>query len=218
MRVFLAACAVALLLSGCGSNPAPPPTTAPPPTAKPTSPATVQWKVKPEEILVRPTDLPPGFTLDPQRTGPRSNDQAANLERDSAAVLANYEKWGRVDGYGVYYQRIGADISAGTLGVGAEVSLYKTIDGAHSALTAFEEAARASNRAPITLREVGDESSAFKFAQMAESGASKVEWTIIALGFRKGNVVGVVSTLAASNVANTEDIQKAAEAMAARIN
>jgi hypothetical protein len=82
-------------------------------------------------MVLRASDLPPGFVAVRDQTGPYTNGDAI---RDKGR--AKIRHWGRVTGFrAVYRQR---DVANGSLpGVfefAAEVSLYGTIRGAHASL------------------------------------------------------------------------------------
>jgi hypothetical protein len=85
----------------------------------------------PARMVLRASDLPPGFIAVRDQTGPYTNSDAI---RDKGR--AKIRQWGRISGFRASYQQ--RDIANGSLpGVvafAAEVSLYRTIRGAHASL------------------------------------------------------------------------------------
>jgi hypothetical protein len=81
-------------------------------------------------MVLRASDLPPGFVAVRDKTGPYTNSDAI---RDKGPKI---RQWGRITGFrAVYRQR---DVANGSLpGVvlfAADVSVYRTIRGAHASL------------------------------------------------------------------------------------
>jgi len=85
-------------------------------------------------MVLRASDLPPGFFVVRGETGPYTN---SDVVRDiGAAIEPKLKLWGRVTGYRAAYQQ--RDVKGGALpGVfefGASASLYRSAHGAHASL------------------------------------------------------------------------------------
>jgi hypothetical protein len=98
------------------------------------APAVAASSPAPSRMVLRASDLPPGFLVVRRETGPDTN---SDVVRDlGPAIQPKLRRWGRVTGYrAVYKQR---DIEKGALpGViefGASAALYRSARGAHAAL------------------------------------------------------------------------------------
>src|SRR5262249_37595948 len=84
----------------------------------------------PRAFVMDSADLGSGFRLNPDQSGPRTNEAAPN--RDD---VTRYQQWGRVIGYSAQFERESSILAAlsGSALVVQSVSLYRTPQGAQSA-------------------------------------------------------------------------------------
>jgi hypothetical protein len=87
-------------------------------------------------MILRASDLPPGFMVVRSETGLETNDDL--VRKNGAALAPKLRRWGRVTGYRVFYRQRDPARGAlpGVIGFGATVSLFRTASGAHAALAA----------------------------------------------------------------------------------
>jgi hypothetical protein len=108
------------------------------------APAVAASGPAPSRMVLRASDLPPGFLVVRGETGPYTN---SDVVRDFGPSLEpKLRRWGRVTGYRALYRQ--RDIKKGSLpGViefGASATLYRSARGAHAALA--DRAAGCRNR------------------------------------------------------------------------
>lgn len=149
--------------------------------AAPTHATMLAPDTDPRSFVMDSADLGSGFRLNPDQSGPRTNDAAQN--RDD---VQRYQQWGRVTGYNAQFERessILASLSGSALIVQA-VSLYRTPQGAQQAFD-YSRQRNGQTMELLGTPEVGEASLAFRIRQQAgQPGADG-----IALQFRKGNLV-----------------------------
>ena len=96
----------------------------------------------PSRMVLRLSDLPPGFVTVARETGPRTN---ADIVREFGRSIApKLVRWGRLSGYDAIYRQ--RDLQTGPLpGVltfSAFVSLYRTAAGAHASQASRQNGCR----------------------------------------------------------------------------
>ncbi|MDQ3874756.1 MAG: hypothetical protein M3322_04275 [Actinomycetota bacterium] len=102
-------------------------------------------------MVLRASDLPPGFVVVASETGLRTN---RDLVRDQGTRTARkLERWGRITGYVATFKQ--RDVQKGTLpGVVnfiATVAVFRTAAGAHAALTDASSPCRRKHMTRIPL-------------------------------------------------------------------
>jgi hypothetical protein len=88
----------------------------------------------PSRMVLRASDLPPGFVVVPSETGRYTN---SDVIRDfGPAIAPKLRRWGRITGYRAFYRQRDPERGAlpGVIGFGASVALYRSARGAHAAL------------------------------------------------------------------------------------
>jgi hypothetical protein len=88
--------------------------------------------VDPARLVLKPSDVPSGYELDPAESGLRTNAVEAKEFPRSRAVFA---RWRRVTGYQAMYRRGGSRIEA-------RVDVFRTAGGARSMLEFVDTEAR----------------------------------------------------------------------------
>lgn len=171
----------------------------------------------PRGLVLTLDDLPAGFTVDENGTGPASNEEAAKREKDPETALAQFREWGRMNGYRAGFLKSGASALAGTAAVAIWASIYQSPGGAQAALEAVERSALEDGGKPVSMPRQGDESKAYAIARIAGEGTGKVEWTTYYVVFRKANVLARVETHATSATASFEDALKLTQVMVSRV-
>jgi uncharacterized RDD family membrane protein YckC len=85
-------------------------------------------------MVLRASDLPPGFLVDPAETGPYTNRDVIRALGPAAA--AKLRRFGRITGYRAFYRQRDPERGAlpGVIGFGAAVALFRSAHGAHAAL------------------------------------------------------------------------------------
>jgi hypothetical protein len=85
-------------------------------------------------MVLRASDLPPGFVVDRTQTGPYTNRDV--IRALGPAVAAKLRRFGRVTGYRALYRQRDPERGAlpGVFGLGAAVVLFRSARGAHAAL------------------------------------------------------------------------------------
>jgi hypothetical protein len=134
-------------------------------------------EVNPARLVLQRTDVPAGFRLDAQNSGPSSNahERSADLEQGRLFIRA-----GRVSGYIAEYKR-------SDLGVNSRVDLYRAPSGAHTVLWYFDRVLRTEGikglrRSPVDL---GSEA----WVHAGPSG------TLAVVVWRRGRVVAGLATI-----------------------
>lgn len=151
-------------------------------TPTPTSPVTIA--VDPSLIVLTLQDVPPGFYVDEDESGPMSNRQIADTHPNPQAYFDLLTQWGRVSGWGASFER---EPSLATLLqvvlIENYVSIYQTAEGARLALeyapTDFPPEAR-----EVSVPRLGDQSQGYVMELSSE------EFTVVGyvLDFRVLNV------------------------------
>jgi hypothetical protein len=88
----------------------------------------------PSRMVLRASDLPPGFLFVRDETGPYTN---SDVIRDfGPAIAPKLKRLGRITGYRAFYRQRDPVRGAlpGVIGFGASVALYRSAHGAHAAL------------------------------------------------------------------------------------
>jgi hypothetical protein len=85
-------------------------------------------------MVLRASDLPPGFVVVRGETGPYTNGDV--IHDFGRAIAAKLRLWGRITGYRAFYRQRDSARGAlpGVIGFGASVALYRSARGAHAAL------------------------------------------------------------------------------------
>jgi hypothetical protein len=88
----------------------------------------------PSRMVLQASDLPSGFLVVRDETGPYTNSDF--IRHNGRAFALKVRRWGRITGYRAFYRQRDPNKGAlpGVLAFGASVALYRTARGAHAAL------------------------------------------------------------------------------------
>jgi len=105
----------------------------------------------PQQLVLRLSDLPAGFSVDRKETGPRSN---AVVARETTSTLAQLTAWGRIGGYQATFTREPTlrGLLAGSLQVQSIASVYRTTRGSAAS---FVHTRTACRKAPFKQLSIG---------------------------------------------------------------
>ncbi len=160
-------------------------------------------------------DLGPGFLTERDYTFVLNTDNYSKTATfDSASQGQDLlTKWGYDGGYETSYEpetRMSGVLN-GAYYIAVEVHLFKTQDGAHSAYEHFS--ARIAGKSDrISDSMIGNESSSWKRIDGKVSGSS-VDGTFHRIIFRRGNLVGVVSTWGSDTLMTINPVHELASIM-----
>jgi len=101
-------------------------------------------------MVLRASDLPPGFVVVPKETGPYTN---RDVIHDFPTLAAKLRRFGRITGYKAFYRQRDPARGAlpGVIAFGASVTLYRTARGAHAALADPAAGCRSKSFSVVTL-------------------------------------------------------------------
>ena len=91
-------------------------------------------EVDPRTLALRQADVPAGYRLDPDGSGPRTNESEAKSDRRLAGL---FRRWGRITGYETEYDRQEATITS-------RADLYRSSEGARLVMAWFVAEAKKS--------------------------------------------------------------------------
>lgn len=106
-----------------------------------TATAGVHASIAPQQLVLRLADLPAGFSIDRNETGPRPN---AVVARETSSTLVQLARWGRIGGYQATFTREPTlrGLLAGSLEVQSVASVYRTTRGAAASFVQSRTACR----------------------------------------------------------------------------
>lgn len=192
------------------SAPAARPATAPPPPA-----AAPQGMAG---MVLKLSDLPPGFTVAPDRTGETSNERIANGSADPQKRRARLAELKRTGGYIASFERanLGALVS-GALYVQSWVSAFESEDGARGYIADIRASEQARGQ-PFSAPKLGDESYAFRVDIKAgqADNASPIDLSAYRLTFRAGKIAGGVDYAGSTTGGSPEEAVALAQIVVGR--
>lgn len=103
-------------------------------------------EIDPKSLALHQRDVPSGFVLDRDASGPRTNESEASGDRRARAL---FKRWGRVSGYQTEYKRQVATLTS-------RVDLFRTSRGAELFIAYIVEEAKKSGikglrRSPVRI-------------------------------------------------------------------
>jgi hypothetical protein len=157
----------------------------------------------PSGLVLRESDIPPVYAIDPA-SGTRSNAQEAE---DTQIPRATVERWGRIDGYRVWFARPPAvkNRRTGLSAITSSASVFRTAAGAHAGYAALASLCRKDRYRVVHKPGIGDEAVVCT-RTVAATGAPAT--TVYALIWRRGRV------MASTGTASLRDARQADETVA----
>jgi hypothetical protein len=157
------------------------------------------YNLSARSIVLQLSDLPPGYTLDEDESGPME------LSEDILQM-------GVASSYGAMYENMSL-LFTGTPGVYSFAIVFRTPQGAQSYIELLRRNAEADPEfTPISSPTLGDETIAYR---LVLEGNPFIGYII---AFRKGNLVAGIATVALSGIAKFDTALSFAEIVLAKIN
>jgi len=166
----------------------------------------------PQAFVFTLADMPVGFSIVPEYTGPVTNEDVAEERENPNAFLAQLEEWGRINGYVSGYEKSGF----GTSYIESSIVMMRTSEGAHAYLEYLANTSLKDGWVPVSMPQLADESYAFTITETDEE--SMAAWTNYDLVFRKRNIIGGVYTSARAGTDDFDDAFGFAQMLVARIS
>lgn len=207
-------------------DPAPPAAARPgEPIASPPAPAAPVGSGQPAAtadlsgMVLKLEDLPPGFTVTPDRTGATPNERVAEASPNPARTRTRLAELGRTGGWISGFERTDPSaLVAGAIFIQSSVSQFATIDGARAYVEdrRAEESVRAQQLVGPSL---GEETYGFQLTLKGGQAGnpSPIDLTAFRIFFRVGPLVAGVDYAGSSIGASIEEAGRLAQLVSSRV-
>jgi hypothetical protein len=178
-----------------------------------TTSATAASAADPATYVLTLDDMPPGFIVETDRSGPTPNDRLAALTPEPAASLARFQSLGRTGGHIAAFARpTMSALRSGSIFVQSWVSLFSEASNADLYIDDIHER---ETGAALSMPKLGERSFANRTVLSPnEDGTVLVTHRVV---FRIGAVVAGIDTASAEGLDNAEETLRMAWLVEARI-